>query len=404
MAMGQNPMEQAAWNLAVAAAQFENEEGPAGEQRRLVMAWIDKERKKLKPADFPRYRNLPGEDWEDFKLQMDTAFRRCGHNAADSEGRKSAWIGSLQGNAHSIVKEIILARDNLTLEQLLERFQTAFTSPMDGEYMKQIYMNHKQKATEEPTSYVAKKLALWRQAYPEPRDERAFMFECSKSLYNKSVRISITREIGSFNGIESYKARLNDLTAAEKILMNQGDLEDTDAGGLMSTQRLETRLDGTEPMDMSALAAIAAITGKAQCFNCGVQGHWARDCTKPKKATAGPSKPNQQKTDTQRKKGNCNRCSAPGHWKKECRVPEHKLEKARADNKARAAKAAKQGVREMQENSGTAAPVANGLGADDMEAQVAEIFQGMGMNSMDEVLSLDANGFLVSGNGRGYGH
>ena len=54
MAMGQNPMEQAAWNLALAAAQFENEEGPAVEQRRLVMAWIDKERKKLKPADFPR--------------------------------------------------------------------------------------------------------------------------------------------------------------------------------------------------------------------------------------------------------------------------------------------------------------------------------------------------------------
>ncbi len=225
------------------------------------------------------------------------------------EGRKSAWIGAIAGNAASIVKEIIQARDNLTLEQLLERFQGAFTSPMDGELNKQIFKNYKQKGTEGPTSYVAKKLALWRLAYPEPRDERDFMLECSRGLYNKNVRVLITREVGSFNGIETYKARLNDLSAAEKILIDRGDVEDSDAGGLMTTQRLELRLDGTEAMELGAL------TGKSQCYNCGLGDHWARDCPKPKKAEAGPSKfpprrPDNQnhKDNPKKKKGSCNRC------------------------------------------------------------------------------------------------
>ncbi len=71
-----NPNEQLAWQLALAEAQLEGDQGPDGANRRLVIAWVEKERKKLRPADFPRYRNLPGEDYEEFKLAMDTAFRR----------------------------------------------------------------------------------------------------------------------------------------------------------------------------------------------------------------------------------------------------------------------------------------------------------------------------------------
>ncbi len=74
-----------------------------------------------------------------------------------------------------------------------------------------------------------------------------------------------------------------------------------------------------------------------------------------------------------------------------------KLEAARAANKAKAGKAYnKHGLREMREEG-------NGLRGDDVDAQVEAAFQGMNLNCMDEQLTLDANGYLMSGNGRGYG-
>ncbi len=45
----------------------------------------------------------------------------------------------------------------------------------------------------------------------------------------------------------------------------------------------------------------------------------------------------------------------------------------------------------------------NGLRVDDVDSQVEAAFQGMNLNCMDEQLTLDANGYLMSGNGRGYG-
>ena len=53
-----------------------------------------------------------------------------------------------------------------------------------------------------------------------------------------------------------------DAVAAERILICIGDTEDSDLGGLASTQQQEPCADGQEDMDLSAMS------GKVTCYNC----------------------------------------------------------------------------------------------------------------------------------------
>ena len=51
---------------------------------------------------------------------MNNAFKTSMHNEVDGEGRKRAYISSLEGEAFHMAREVVGGPNNVTYEQVLE--------------------------------------------------------------------------------------------------------------------------------------------------------------------------------------------------------------------------------------------------------------------------------------------
>ena len=69
--------------------------------------------------------------------------------------------------------------------------------------------------------------------------------------------------------------------------------------------------DESEPMEVDAMKETC------KCFNCGLYGHLAKDCRKPKKKR-------EEKGQDFKKKVKCYNCNEYGHYARECKKPKKK--------------------------------------------------------------------------------
>ena len=104
--------------------------------------------------------------------------------------------------------------------------------------------------------------------------------------------------------------------AAERYAYSGGYSESTSLDGLTTVIETAHRRnypirDEVEPMEVDAMEK-----GKEtrKCFNCGISGHLAKDCRKPKK----------KKDDRSKNSRKCYNCGISGHLAKDCRKPKKK--------------------------------------------------------------------------------
>ena len=113
-------LEQQNLLAAIQQAQAEAADNAQAMAIRQGREWLEAQRRKLTKQNFPRFTNRSGEDWDGHKAKMNNAFKTSMHNEVDGEGRKRAYISSLEGEAFHMAREVVGGPNNLTYEQVLE--------------------------------------------------------------------------------------------------------------------------------------------------------------------------------------------------------------------------------------------------------------------------------------------
>ena len=78
------------WHAAIVTAANDAAMGVEAQALRRGLEWIEHQHRKISCQEFPKFWNLPGEDWELHKARMDNCFREAVYDTLDTEGRKSA--------------------------------------------------------------------------------------------------------------------------------------------------------------------------------------------------------------------------------------------------------------------------------------------------------------------------
>ena len=187
----------------------------------------------------------------------------------------------------------------------------------DNEISRIAFRSRKQAAQEDVGSYLTAKIALWKGAYPvvAQRSYDALLDEAINGLFNKVIKRLVRRHNPRTE--QELIETATGAVASERYAYSGGYSESTSLDGL--TPVIETahrrnypaRQDKVEPMEVDAMEK-GRETRK--CYNCGIGGHLAKDCRKPKK----------KRDDRSKNSRKCYNCGIGGHLAKDCRKPKKK--------------------------------------------------------------------------------
>ena len=235
--------------------------------------------------------------------------------------QKNAILFSLSGNASERATVIGVGTEAFngaaTWQAMIALVRNLFQPAADSEISRIAFRSRKQAAQEDVGSYLTAKVALWRGAYPEAaaRNFDVLLDEAINGLFNKVIKRMVRRTNPRTE--QALMETATSAVASERYAYTGGYSESTSLDGLTTVietahrRSYPTRQDDVEPMEVDAIEK-----GKEtrKCYNCGIPGHLAKDCRKPKK----------KREDRGKNSRKCYNCGTAGHFAKDCRKPKRK--------------------------------------------------------------------------------
>ena len=194
-----------------------------------------------------------------------------------------------------------------TVEQYMSILSTFFAPAAETELKRTEFLELRQRAEEGVISYLARKYALYQEAYPlGQRSERDFVSEALKGFYSNLVK----RKVNDRSPI-SYADLLEKSTsvvANERRALNHGFGEATDMRGLQAssvevTDAVIRNASGSIPMDIGEMErnpGRGRAPANAECYWCSSNGHFKRDCRRYLRGLPRVSRNRQEDDRTQR--------------------------------------------------------------------------------------------------------
>ena len=203
-------------------------------------------------------------------------------------------------------------RTCLTMNQYLDAFRAIFLPPEESELARTEFKIRKQGRTEDISSYLSSKIALWQLAYGQ--NERSFNNLLDETIAGIANRIVKRRlRYAEITDIQVLRRQAVRLVAAERQCYREGTSESTSLDGLAATTRLayDQRNDDDMEVDEDGMNALGRFEGN--CRKCGIYGHRESNC---RRGTANNGK--MARGNGGEKK--CHRCDRTSHLVRDCRA------------------------------------------------------------------------------------
>ena len=265
----------------------------------------------------PSYAGKTG--WRTFEQEWKMWSHINSVDAAGLDFNKGALLCALKGSAADCAKPYGLgttAWTNATsIDLYLTTLRGVFMPPEESELSRSEFQHRKQGKSEDISSYLSSKLALWQNAFTE--NERSFTTLYTAviaGIYNPIVKRQLRRSSPADE--DQLRQMAVRIVANERESYFGGYGESTSLDGLaaVSVAAIYTRSERTdEDMEIDRIEAMGGkFNGKCnkcklpghkavdckvkrdkkdiQCFFCKKKGHYARDCMSKKRQYSGTPK------------------------------------------------------------------------------------------------------------------
>ena len=280
----------------------------------------------------PKYdRKIP---WRQFVFEFRswiTTFEieRCG-----DEFIKNTLVWAMRGPAQDMInlhrQGTPTFRRNVTWRNYAAAIEQVFAPQAESKLAKQEFKTYHQRSTEDISTYLSTKRALYDVAYPHGTGNfDNLLDEIIAGIYNKEVKLQLLRS----NPRNAQEMELNavQIVANERAAFENGYSRSETKDGLHHTTQSGVR-PTEEPMDISALKdeirtlkedinAMSMDKSKISCYGCGKKGHIRSECRSSGgfRGRGGFVGRNQNQSGG-KFAYTCHHCGKVGHKRADCRT------------------------------------------------------------------------------------
>ena len=267
---------------------YHNVPAPRGNENQLLRC------QKLM-SQCPKYnRTTP---WRQFVFEFRSWIEAFNITEAGDEFIKNAIVWAMRGQAQDMInlhrEGTRTYTENVTWRDYAGAIEMIFAPRAESQLAKQEFKSYKQGNTEDMSSYLATKRALYEVAYPNNTGNFDTLFD---EVINGIVNREVKRELRMRNpqNAEAMEVAAVQIVANVRAAYENGYGLSESKDGLYHTTMLGVRRNQEEPMDVNAMrrklksmedtiAAFRREGEKGKCFNCNKPGHLAKDCRAPKR-------------------------------------------------------------------------------------------------------------------------
>ena len=264
------------------------------------------------------------------------------YNCGD-EFIKNTLVWAMRGQAQDMIN---LHRqgtgtfaNNLTWRDYAVAIEGIFAPPAESQLAKQEFKAYNQRPTEDISSYLSTKRALFEVAYPHNNGNfDSLLDEVIKGICNREVKLELLRS--NPRTPEEMERNAVQIVANERAAYENGYSRCESKDGLYHTTMMGRRENQEEKMEVNNMKneiqkmqeSIDAVNGKPMdkskvtCYGCGKQGHMRNECRSAPQRGGFRGRGNYQRGGQSSRGGSsggkfpydCHHCGKSGHRKTDC--------------------------------------------------------------------------------------